>query len=164
MTKDAVARVCEDLEAEASALRALDDSGEAAKRLASLLERLERHLIDLLGDTDQEQASDQERLYLRAASDFAALQSQLAHVRTALSDRPGLLRVLRESGHEVDSTRQHLVLVGAMDQALQHLVHLMQYDTPDRAEIDVRQGFQLSSGSTNYGRFYFEPPKENSGN
>lgn len=109
-------------------------------------------------------AGTEELLYNRTVRDFAALQVELAVVRHALSDREQMLRVLRENGHEVDSTRQHLTLVGAMDRALQHLVHLIQYDTRDRAEIDIRNGFQLASGSTNYGRFYFAPPKENSGN
>lgn len=162
MTKDAVDRVREAL-AESSTLQAIDDTDELARRIASLLERLDRDLAALLGQSDQS-ANTEELLYARAVRDFAAMQAELSVVRNALSDRPRLLRVLRESGHDVESTSQHLSLVGAMDRSLQHLVHLMQYDTRDRAEIDIRNGFQLSCGSTNYGRFYFAPPKENSGN
>jgi hypothetical protein len=160
---DAVTRLREELEAEVAKLQANTDVGVLAQRISSLQHRLDHHLVNMLasetGDDSQEA-----RLYARTVQDFASLQSQLAPLRSALSDRPHFLQVLRESGHEIGSTREHLELVGSLDQALQHIVHLMQYDTPDRAVIDVRQGFQLTSGSTNYGRFYFEPPKENSGN
>lgn len=164
MTKDAIAHLRQDLETDASALQAIDDVAEFARRIASLLARLEQGLAVLARSQEGEPKTLEEALYYRAVSDFAALQSQLAIVRSALVDQPLMLDVLRHSGHNVDSTRQHLMVVGAMDQALQHLIHLMQYDTQDRTEIDIRQGFQLSSGSMNYGRFYFAPPKENSGN
>ena len=160
-------RVGEDLKAQARKLAAIRDAGELAQALASCLARMERHLPELLageaGGATGGERTEEERLYARALGDFAALQENLAHVRRALSNRPMLLRVLRGFGQQVEETREHLALVGAMDQALQHLVHLMQYDTPDRAKIDVRQGFQLSSGSTNYGRMYFGPPKKGRG-
>ena len=56
---------------------------------------------------------------------------------------------LSADGHDVENTQRHLSIMGALDQSLQHLVNLMQYDTPKRKEIDVRQGFQLYSGSVN---------------
>lgn len=163
MTRDAVDRLRLDLRTQTAVLDTVDDIGEFAQRIAALLDRLDQGLAALLSADDSAPSTPEEALYQRAVRDFAALQSQLATVRTALSDKPLMLNVIRQSGHDVESTRQHLVLVGAMDQALQHVVHLMQYDATHRVEIDVRQGFQLSSGSVNYGRFYFGPPKENSG-
>lgn len=148
---------------EIAVLETVDDVGEFAKRIASLVERLGQGLAALLGHDDSVPSTPEEALYHRAVRDFSALQSQLATVRMALSDKPRMLDVIRQSGHDVESTRQHLLLVGALDQALQHLVHLMQYDAKDRVEIDIRLGFQLSSGNVNYGRFYFAPPRENSG-
>jgi hypothetical protein len=160
---DAVTRLLGELEAEVTKLQANTDVGVLAQQISSLQDRLDRQLVSMLGSQAGD-GSPEARLYTRTIQDFALLQAQLAPLRSALSDRQHFMQVLRESGHEIGSTREHLELVGTLDQALQHLVHLMQYDTPDRAEIDVRQGFQLTSGSTNYGRFYFEPPKENSGN
>lgn len=165
MNKDAVDRAHRTLCA-ASALLAIEDADELAMRVASLLRDLERDLSALLqprATSADSEEREQNSLYVRAVDDYSAMQSELSMVRDALSDKQGVLQMLREVGHEVESTRRHLMLVGAMDRALQHLVHLMQYDSRDRALIDIRNGFQLSSGSTNYGRFYFEPPKEKSG-
>ncbi len=150
--------------AQCSALRDIDDASELRKALASMLERMERDFADLTQETDAPASNEDlevSRLYARAARDFSAMQAELAIVRRALSDRAHMLRTLRGIGHDIDSTKQHLTLVGAMDQALQNLLLLMQYDTMDRVEIDVLNGFQLSCGSANYGRFYFAPPKEN---
>lgn len=162
MGKDTLEGIREDLDAAASALHGEHDPAAFARRLASLVERLERGSLALLKEAAAP-SSPEERLYARALDDYASLQQQLARVRDALGDRARLLETLRRKGSDPDVLHRHIAFVQALDLSLQHLVHLMQYDIAGRHEVDIRQGFQLTSGSTNYGRFYFAPPKKNSG-
>jgi hypothetical protein len=164
MSKDTIAGIRQSLDEAASALRVEDDPQAFARQLVLLIGRLEQGAVTLLSVPAAATTSPEEELYYRAVGDFESLQKNLAYVRSVLSDRELLIKTLQGSGHDVENTQRHLSIIGALDQSLQDLVSLMQYDTPKRTEIDVRQGFQLSSGSVNYGRFYFAPPKENSGN
>lgn len=163
-SSDVMDSIREMLAAAEAALQHERDPQAFAKRLVSLISGLEQKTTALLGQDQDRALTPEEQLYYRAVKDHQAMQEQLSLVRAVLGDRDLAVRILQRKGHELDSTQQHLALVGAMDQALQHLIHLMQYDTLDRHEVDIRQGFQLTSGSTNYGRFYFAPPKPNSGN
>jgi hypothetical protein len=148
-----------------SALATINDEPDAratASRLATVIERLESHLVALL-DTDPGPAVE-EQLYVRTVHDYARLQQQLAPVRRAVADRGGLVSMLKGKGHDLESTKQYIALAGALDVALQQLVNLLQYDTPQRQEIDLRDGYRITSGSATVGRFYFAPPNQNSGN
>lgn len=148
-----------------AALASIDDEHDAraiALQLATLIERLEARLVTLL-DTSTGPTLE-ERLYARTATDYAQFQQQLAPVRRAVVDRSGLVSMLRGKGHDLESTKQYIALAGILDGALQQLVNLLQYDTVERQEIDLRDGYRITSGSATVGRFYFAPPNRNSGN
>jgi hypothetical protein len=71
--------------------------------------------------------------------------------------------MLRGKGHDLESTKQYVALAGALDKAFQQLVNLLQFDTPDRQEIDLHDGYRISSGSATIGRLHFAPPKQDPG-
>ena len=147
-----------------SALSSMDgrhDARATALQLATLIERLETCVTALL-DTGAG-STVEERLYSRAVRDFSALQQQLAPVRRAVADKTGLIAMLKGKGRDLESTKQHMALAGALDLALQQLVNLLQYDTLERQEVDLHDGYRITSGSATLGRFYFAPPNQNSG-
>lgn len=148
-----------------AALASIDDAHDAqaiALQLATLIERLEARLVTLL-DTSTG-PTQEERLYARTAGDYAQFQQQLAPIRRAIADKSGLVSMLARKGHDLESTKQYIALAGILDRALQQLVNLLQYDTVKRQEIDLRDGYRITSGSATVGRFYFAPPDRNSGN
>lgn len=148
-----------------SALSSIDDEPDAratALRVAALIEHLENHLAALL---DARPATTvEEQLCARTARDYSSLQQQLAPIRRAVADRSGLVSMLKGKGHDLESTKQYIALAGALDVALQQLVNLLQFDNPQRQEIDLRDGYRITSGSATVGRFYFAPPNQKSGN
>lgn len=151
-----------ELEAALSSISDEHDARTIALQLVTLIERLEAHASTLLDSSTG--PTLEEQLYARTARDYALLQQQLAPVRRAIADRSGLVSMLRGKGHDLESTQQYIALAGALDLALQQLVNLLQYDTLERQEIDLHDGYRISSGSATVGRFYFAPPKQNSGN
>ncbi len=94
-----------------------------------LISRLEQGAVTLLSVPAVAAATPEEELYYRAVSDFESLQQNLAYVRSVLGDRELLIKTLQGNGHDVENTQRHLSIMGALDQSLQHLVNLMQYDT-----------------------------------
>lgn len=131
-----------------------------ALQLASLATRLQALALDAVGaSAPVGDAGDEQRvLHLRTLADYAALQRELAAASVHLLDGDRFATLLQRKGEDIDVLRQALALTAALDRALQHLIHLMQYDTADRYEINIRDGFEFSSGSTRYHRFHFKPP------
>lgn len=127
-------------------------------RLAQLLEELDQGAIAVLRDANESETREAQ-LHSRALSDFAALSKELAQVRSQLCEKSTFIETLKHKGRNPDSMNWHLGLVVAMDQTLQHLIHLMQYDSLERGNVDIRNGFHFTSGSMHFGHTYFEPPK-----
>lgn len=151
------------LETSVRELHGAGSPDDFARELARLAATLDRQASTLLAAQAQAGDTPEAALHRRALHDHAALQSQLAQVRAPLFDRAAFEDMLRRKGDDLDCLRRSLAFTGAMDLALQHLIHLMQYDTPERHEVDIRNGFQFSSGSTQYQRFYFAPPRGDRG-
>lgn len=152
-TRDILTR----LETSLRELREVDSPERFARELARLATLLDRQASTLLAAQAEADDTPEAALHRRALQDHAALQAQLAQVRDELSDREAFIDLLRRKGDDLGCLRRSLAFTGALDMALQHLIHLMQYDTPERHEVDIRNGFQFSSGSTQYQRFYFAP-------
>lgn len=127
-------------------------------RLAQLIEELDQGTIALLRDATEAE-SREEQLYSRSLSDFSALSKELGHVRSRLGEKSTFIETLKHKGRNLESMNWHLGLVVAMDRTLQHLIHLMQYDSLERGNVDIRNGFHFTSGSMHFGHTYFEPPK-----
>jgi hypothetical protein len=151
-----------ELEAALASIDDEHDAGTIALQLVTLIERLEARVASLL-DTSAGPALE-EQLYARTARDYAKFQQQLAPVRRAIVDKSGLVSMLQGKGHDLESTKQYIALAGILDSAFQQFVNLLQYDTLERQEIDLRDGYRITSGSATVGRFYFAPPNQNSGN
>lgn len=145
-----------DLEAALASIGDDDDAGAAASRLVALIERLEARLALLL-DTDTGPTAA-EHLYARTARDYVLFQQQLAPVRRAVVDKSGLISMLEGKGHDLDRTKQYITLAGSLDMAFRQFVNLLQYDSPERQEIDLREGYRITCGSATMARFHFAPP------
>ena len=87
MSKDVMEHIRQDVETAASALRSESAPAAFGKQLAALIDRLEQSSVALLRQDAGEASTSEEQLYSRALEDYAALQQQLAQVRSALSDR-----------------------------------------------------------------------------
>jgi|GEM_PF-3339564 len=98
--------------------------------------------------------SEEHSLHQRAIDDYDGLQRHLASVATTLADEGRFVWMLRNRGNDLAAARAHMATVQSLDHAISHLVHLMQFDTAERMEVDIRNGFQFTSGSMNYGRMY----------
>lgn len=146
---------------EASARLDAEDRPEAlATQLSELANQLEVAAVELLAaQSDPITPSREEQLHCRTLDDYARLQQQLSSVRALLMDRSLFIDTLKKKGSELASMQVGLDFIRALDQSLQQVIHLMQYDTADRHEVDVRNGFQFSSGSMHYQRFNFAPTK-----
>lgn len=94
-------------------------------------------------------------LHARALEDFDKLDAKLSAVATTLADEGRFVWMLNHKGSDRDAYRAYASTVGSLDSALQHLVHLMQFDAEERNEVDVRDGFTFTSGSVSYGRMQF---------
>lgn len=164
MSMDRIASLIKILDKGAKSFQSEDDPNTVAPKLAVLIAQLDTMLAALLSESENAHDTAASALYRRSVGDFASLQKALAPMRETLSDTRQFSRIVAETGQDVDITAKHMALIAGMDTALQHLVHLMQFDEPNRAAIDIRHGFQLTVGSVNYGRFAFPPPNIDSTN
>lgn len=144
------------LEAVTHQLHGIGDDDAFVDALGKLAAALNQDVLALLEAREQNgDLSSEARLWRRAINDYAALQAQLAGAQAFLFDRPLFINTLQRKGSEIASMKVGLTFSAALDQTLQHVVHLMQYDTHDRTEIDVRNGFKVGSGSAAFARSYF---------
>jgi len=134
-------------------------SDSLAKYISDLIHELEKKLLGILIEAIPESSSSEDKLYARAVVDYERLQDELSKVRSYLSSHSEFLVTLQRRGDDIEGMQRHLAIVAALDMALQHLIHLMQYDTQQRTEVDIRKGFRLISAGALYGHTYFEPSK-----
>lgn len=95
---------------------------------------------------------------MTAIDDFAKRQYELAGVRALLSDRARFMHLLQSKGREIDGMKLWVELSVSLHRAFLHVIHLMQFDTQQRIEMNVQDGFQLMSGSPTYSRAYVGSP------
>ena len=141
----------------ASTLQELNTTNDAdlfVQRIGALITNLESKSCAILQSKDNQNETCP--LYDRSLADYQRLQGQFTQVRHFLFDRNLFSRTIEYKGDQLNSLDQHHEFIYALDQAVGELIHLMQYDTPDRFKVDVRQGFKFISGSTNYERICFK--------
>jgi hypothetical protein len=158
MRTDRIASLIEILDKNTKSFQSEDDPSAVAPKLAALIAQLDTMLAALLSAPEDERDPAARALHRRSVGDFASLQKALSPMRETLSDVRRFSRIVEKTGQDVDITTEHMALIAGMDTALQHLVHLMQFDDRRRAAVDIRHGFQLTVGSVNYARFAFSPP------
>lgn len=138
----------------------------SSEPLSTLVNNLRVCLADILkhellqSAAGQSEAPDakhkaEEALYYRSLNDYVSMQRCLCEALTFLTDKEQFIDTLTAQGDRVESATKVVAFTEQLDEGLEHLVNLMQFSDPSRAQWNVKNGFTLKSGSMNYGRWYF---------
>ena len=119
-----------------------------------------KYLDDVVSRIDTEHLvegawSEEHALHERALEDYDEIQEHLSAVATTLADQDRFVWMLRNRGNDREAYRAHAGTIGSLDRVMEGVVHLMQFDTPQRLEVDTRKGFMFTCGSVTYGRTHF---------
>ncbi|WP_349984707.1 hypothetical protein ABRP17_010450 [Stenotrophomonas sp. WHRI 8082] len=138
------------------------DAADCKEDAKAVLVGLAFHLQTVIARMENESAAEgpwsiEHALHERSITNYDRMQKYLSAVGTALANEGRFVWMLRNKDNELEALKARMRLVTSMDLALQHLIDLMQFDATERVPIDIRQGFQFSSGSMSYGRMYFQP-------
>ena len=156
MESDLSARMGDHLLKASGEVSAASSRHELKQSLVGIIQ----HLQDVVSRIENEHPvegpwSEEHSLHERALEDYDKIQKHLSAVATTLADEQRFVWMLRNKGNDVEAYRAHASTVASLDRAREGVVHLMQFDTPKRMEVDIRKGFTFTSGSVNYCRTYF---------
>ncbi|MFG6110249.1 hypothetical protein [Stenotrophomonas nematodicola] len=156
MESDLSARVSDHLLKASGEVSAASSRHELKQSLVGLIQHLQDVVSRIENDHPAEGPwSEDHFLHERALEDYDRIQKHLSAVATTLADQERFVWMLRNKGNDIDAYRTQASTVASLDRAIEGVVHLMQFDTPKRMEVDIRKGFMFTSGSVNYGRTYF---------
>jgi len=156
MENHLVARISDALLAASKEVTNASSSHELKQSLVGTIQYLEEVVSRMHSQHLVEGAcSEEHALHERALEDYGQIQRHLSAVATTLADQDRFVWMLRNRGGDRDAYRAHAGTIGSLDRVMGGVVHLMQFDTSRRVEVDTRQGFMFTCGSVNYGRTHF---------